>query len=94
MDSYTRWLKKQLGLGRGVIWFIMCGMMSHKCYNIPNAPYDHVEPILGIYSNYSLNDTTVYPNDVLVHASNVGLDGDKNTGYYRRFDTLFDSVKF
>ena len=53
----------------------MCGMMSHNAYEIPNAHYDHVEPILGIYSNRSLDDFNVYPDDVLVHTSNVGLDG-------------------
>jgi hypothetical protein len=72
----------------------MCGMMNHNAYEIPNAHYDHVEPILGIYSNHSLTDHTVYPDDILVHTSNIGIDGKSNFGYFRRFDSLFDSVKF
>ena len=47
---------------------------------------DHVEPIYGIFSNHSLNDTRVYDDDWIVHAS----DQDKEP-YYRAFSTLEDT---
>lgn len=61
-------------------------------YNIPNATYDHLETVFGIYSNHSLTDPTVYPDDVLVHTSQFAPDGINNTGYYRRFDSLVDTT--
>ena len=48
----------------------MCKGDSHNCYGIPNATYDHIEPVVGIYSNAPLDDLTVYDDDVLVHGSN------------------------
>ena len=47
----------------------MCKGSDHNMYNIPNATYDHLETVFGIYSNHSLTDPTVYPDDVLVHTS-------------------------
>jgi hypothetical protein len=38
-----------------------------------------------------LSDSTVYPDDVLVHTSGYAPDGSLNTGYHRRFDTLIDT---
>jgi len=48
--------------------------------------------VYGLWSNHSLTDPQVYPDDVLVHTSGYAPDGSNNTGYYRRFDTLVDTV--
>ena len=50
--------------------------------------FGHVEPVWGIYSNHSLDDPTVYPDDVLVHSSDQDLNP-----YYRPFHTLQDTPK-
>ncbi len=68
-DTFISWLKSKLAQGQGVVWMIMCKGGDHNMYNIPNATYDHLETVLGIYSNHSLTDTTVYPDDVLLHTS-------------------------
>jgi hypothetical protein len=70
----------------------MCKGDSHDCYGIKNATYDHIEAVYGIWSNHSLTDPTVYPDDVLVHTSGYAPDGQANTGYYRRFDSLVDTT--
>lgn len=70
----------------------MCKGDSHNCYDIKNATYDHIEAVYGIWSNHTLDDISVYPDDVLVHTSGYAPDGDANTGYYRRFDTLIDTT--
>jgi len=90
--SYLGWLKSQLARGRGVVWFIMCQGDGHNCYDIPNATYDHIESVFGLWSNHSLSDPEVYPDDVLVHTSGYAPDGTGNTGYYRRFDSLIDTT--
>eukprot|EP00759_Apiculatamorpha_spiralis_P031902 PhF_6_TR33626/c0_g1_i1/m.49112 len=89
---YLPWLKQQLSLGYGVVWFIMCKGDGHNTYGIPNATYDHIEPVFGLYSNHSLTDPTVYADDVLVHSSDYAPDGDRNLGYFRRFDSLVDTT--
>lgn len=48
--------------------------------------FGHVEPVWGIYSNHSLDDPTVYPDDYLVHSSDQDLNP-----YYRAFHTLEDT---
>jgi hypothetical protein len=90
--SYISWLKSKLAQGQGVVWFIMCKGDGHNSYNIPNATYDHIEAVYGLWSNYTLTDPTVYPDDVLVHTSGYAPDGINNTGYYRRFDSLIDTT--
>jgi hypothetical protein len=62
-------MKSKLAEGYGVVWLIMCKGSDHNMYNIPHATYDHLETVFGIYSNHSLSDHTVYPDDVLVHTS-------------------------
>ena len=71
----------------------MCKGDAHQSYNIPNATYDHIESVFGIWSNHPLSDPTVYPDDVLVHTSGYALDGTENLGYYRRFDSLVDTIE-
>ena len=69
---------------------IMCKGDSHDTYGIAN--YDHVEPVWGLYSNHSLDDRTVYPDDVLVHGADYGAFGAiEGPHLYRRFDGLADS---
>jgi len=70
----------------------MCAGDSHACYGLPNATYDHIESVYGLWSNHSLTDPQVYPDDVLVHTSGYAPDGTKNLGYYRRFDSLVDTT--
>lgn len=70
----------------------MCKGDGHNCYDIPNATYDHIESVYGLWSNHPLSDPTVYPDDVLVHTSGYAPDGTKNLGYYRRFDSLIDTT--
>ena len=68
----------------------MCKGDSHDTYGIAN--YDHVEPVWGLYSNHSLDDHTVYPDDVLVHGADYGAFGViEGPSLYRRFDGLADS---
>lgn len=88
--AYLEWLKQKLAASQPVVWFIMCAGDGHDCYGIPNATYDHVEPVFGIYSD----DMTapVMPDDVLVHGSDYAPDGSNNTGYFRRFDSLVDTT--
>lgn len=90
---YLAWLKRQLALERGVVWFIMCKGDKHDCYGMKNCTYDHIEAVYGIWSNHPLSDHTVYSDDVLVHTSGYAPDGMANTGYYRRFDTLVDTIE-
>jgi hypothetical protein len=89
---YLSWLKSQLVHGHGVVWFIMCKGDEHNAYNLPHATYDHIEAVYGIWSNYSLSDGNVHPDDVLVHTSGYAPDGSANTGYHRRFDSLIDTT--
>jgi len=90
---YLGWLKSKLAQGQGVVWFIMCKGDGHNCYDIPNATYDHIESVYGLWSNHPLSDPTVYPDDVLVHTSGYAPDGTENLGYYRRFDSLVDTIE-
>lgn len=68
----------------------MCKGDPHQCYpgSCPNGgSCDHVESLYGIFSNHSLDDLTVYPDDVVVHTSNQDC-----FPYYRRMDSLEDST--
>jgi len=42
--------------------------------------------------NSSWASKDVYPDEVIVHTSGNAPDGIKNTGYYRRVDTLVDDI--
>ena len=54
----------------------------------PNGgAFGHIEPVWGIFSNHPLNDTTVYPDDWVVHSSDQDLNP-----YYRQFHTLEDTT--
>ena len=70
--AFKRWLKAQLVQGYAIAWFPICKGDSHSPYpgSAPNGgSCDHVEPMYGIFSNHPLDDENVYPDDVIVHAS-------------------------
>ena len=48
---------------------------------------DHVEPMYGIFSNHPLNDTEVYDDDWIVHASDQDY-----MPYYRPMNSLEDDL--
>jgi len=88
--AYKAWLKGHLTKGNCVVWFPICKGDSHDCYpgSCPNGgTIDHVEPIFGIFSNHSLNDTTVYDDDWILHASDQDVEP-----YYRPMSTLEDDL--
>lgn len=68
----------------------MCKGDSHSAYGL--GPFDHIEPVFGLYSNHPLTDEEVYDDDWLVHGSDYALDGDKNLGYFRKFSSMVDTV--
>jgi hypothetical protein len=91
--AYKAWLKSHLVKGRSIVWFPICKGDEHQCYegSCPGSPggeIDHVEPMFGIFSNHSLDDATVYDDDVILHAS----DQDKQP-YFRAMSTLEDSLQ-
>ena len=88
--AYLSWLKRHLAAGSPVVWFPICKGDSHECYpeSCPGGGHtDHVEPIYGIYSNHPLSDATVYPDDVIVHASDQDFEP-----YYRPLLSLPDTL--
>mmetsp|Transcript_6441 Transcript_6441/g.20125 ORF Transcript_6441/g.20125 Transcript_6441/m.20125 type:complete len:436 (-) Transcript_6441:284-1591(-) len=89
-NAYLEWMKRKLAEGSPVIWFIMCAGDAHDAYGL--GPFDHIEPVFGIYSKSSLADP-VREDDILVHSSDYAPDGPRNLGYYRRFDTLVDAME-
>ena len=84
-------MKKHLVQGHAVVWFVMCKGDDPCPYEgaCPNGgAFGHIEPVFGIYSNHTLNDTTVYDDDWVLH----GSDQDLNP-YYRKFSSLEDSTE-
>jgi len=90
--AYKRWLKAQLTAGHPVVWFPMCKGDGRFCPYWGACPnggvISHVEPMWGIYSNHPLNDTNVFDDDWILHAS----DQDK-LPYYRPLNSLDDSTR-
>jgi len=92
--NYLVWVKQQLSRGWPVVMFIFCKGDSHRAHGSEAEPYghyDHIEPIVGVLSNHSLDPTsddvsTYFGDDVLVHHS----DWDQ-TFYYRSFDSMPDT---
>ena len=88
--AFKSWLKKHLVKGRAIVWFPICKGDSHSAYpgSVPNGGQcDHVEPMLGIWSNHSLDDLTVYDDDVILHFSDQDTEP-----YYRPMSTLQDDL--
>lgn len=88
--AYKKWLKSHLVKGHPVVWFPICKGDPHQCYpdSCPNGgSCDHVEPMVGIFSNHSLDDPTVYDDDWILHFSDQDL-----MPYYRPINSLEDSL--
>jgi len=73
--SFLGWLKKQLVAGNVVAWMIMWSGQEYPIYELtpPAGMYGHIEPVIGIQSNYPLDDTTVYDDDIAVHLTDNGI---------------------
>ena len=93
-ERYLSWLKGQLANDNGVVQFVLCQGDAHNSYGPIDdpIPYDHIEPFFKLYSDSPLNDTTVYPTDVVSHGSGYAPDGDANLGYFRPFSSLLDDT--
>ena len=95
-EAYMKWIKSHLAKSNPVVWFPICKGDGHGCYSDTDHPTgacprhgatDHVEVMYGLYSNHSLNETTVYDDDVIVHTSDQDLNP-----YYRRIRSLPDGL--
>jgi hypothetical protein len=73
----------------GVIMFVICKGDDHLGYNL--GTFDHIEPIFGIYSDVSWNETDVGEDDWIVHGSDYAPDGDLNKGYFRKLLNMTDN---
>ena len=83
--AFKKWIKGHLVKGEPIVWFPMCKGDLPFCYpgSCPNGGVmSHVEPMWGIFSNHTLSDDVVYPDDVVLHAS----DQDQQP-YYRPMST-------
>ena len=85
-----KWVKKNLAGGSPIVTFVMCKGDDHNAYGL--GPFDHIEPIFGLYSNNPLTDEEVHDDDWLVHGSDYAIDGDKNQGYFRKFSSMVDTT--
>ena len=90
--GYLLWLKQNLARGHPVIMFIFCKGDSHRAHGSEPGygHYDHIEPVVGILSNHSLEEgsgdlNTYYDDDILVHHSDWSQDF-----YYRTFASMPD----
>ena len=91
--NYLIWVKNQLARGWPVVMFIFCKGDSHRSHGSEKGygNYDHIEPIVGVLSNHSLeldstDVNTYYSDDVLVHHSDW-----TQKYYYRSFDSMADT---
>jgi len=82
-EAYMRWMQKQLAQKFPLIWMVI--LRGDPNIVSPGVHYNHVEPVYGIYSNYSLDE--YHPENVIVYAS----DWDQ-FHYYRSFESLPDAV--
>jgi hypothetical protein len=84
VNSYRKWIKKQLVDGNTLVWMIMLnGGHYPVCPGLPFGLYSHVEPVVGILSDHPLTDEEFYDDDVVVHFT----DADTNI-YYRTMQSL------
>jgi hypothetical protein len=90
-QSYLKWIKKNIAANQPIVTFVMCKGDSHTGYGL--GPFDHIEPAFGLYSNHPLTDEEIYDDDWLVHGSDYSPDGVKNLGYFRKFNSMVDTVK-
>jgi hypothetical protein len=81
-DAYLKFMKKHLIANNPLIWMVMFdgGSSPDDGYtmdNQTNGIYDHIEPVVGVMSNYPLTDETVHDDDVFAYYDDAG----KNTNY-------------
>lgn len=81
--EYMMWMQQQLAQKHPLIWLVI--LRGDPNIVSPGIHYNHVEPVFGIYSNYSLDE--YHAENVIVHAS----DWDQ-LHYYRTFESLPDAV--
>lgn len=90
-DAFKAWVKQHLRQGEPVMWAPICKGDSHTPYGPQSCPggghFDHHEPIIGIGSNRSLDDPTVYDDDWVLHFSLQDL-----RTYYRPMGSLQDGT--
>jgi hypothetical protein len=93
-SDYLAWMKQQLVNDNGIVQFVICKGDGHNSYGTKDDPivYDHIEPFWRIYSNHSLDDLTVYDEDIVQHGSDYAPDGEANAGYFRNFSSLLDDT--
>jgi hypothetical protein len=98
--TYKAWLKSHLVNGVPIVWVPMLKGASNTPYGNRSCPggghFNHHEPVLGIGSNHSLNDTTVYDDDWIVHLSDENdahSPLSKLVTYYRTFGSLEDGFE-
>lgn len=92
--AYLQWMKNKLTAGNGIVQFVICKGDHHNSYGPiwDPVPYDHVEPFFKIYSKADTSEKDVRDDDIVVHGSDYSPDGADNFGYFRRFDSLLDSL--
>lgn len=71
-DEYLKFMKRNLVAGNPVIWMVMFNGdhypdAGYTMDNQTNGIYGHIEPVVGIMSDYELTDDTVHDNDVFVY---------------------------
>jgi len=86
--NYFKWLKRQLVAGHPVTWMILT---KHNHESLGAGAFSHIEPVWGIFSNHSLDDDTVYDDDVVVHGADYWANATvEGPALYRRIDSLDD----
>lgn len=81
-EEYLKFMKKHLIADNPVIWMVMFSGDSYpdagySMDNQTNGIYGHIEPVVGILSDYELTDDTVHDNDVFAYFD----DASKSTHY-------------
>jgi hypothetical protein len=92
--AFKQWMKAHLVAGVPVVWVPMLKGATNTPYGPRSCPggghFNHHEPVLGIGSNRSLSDTTVYDDDWIAHLSDE--DEGELVTYYRAFGSLQDTL--
>lgn len=95
-SAYKQWMKSWLVKGVPLVWVPMLKGASNTPYGTRSCPgsghFNHHEPVLGIGSNRSLEDPTVYGDDWVVHLSDEPDERGVRAlaTYYRTFESLED----
>lgn len=81
-DEYLKFMKKHLIADNPIVWMVMFSGESYPdagytMDNQTNGIYGHIEPVVGIMSNYPLTDETVHEDDIFAYFD----DASKATNY-------------